>query len=316
MNHLTRIIYFGTAEFAVPALRALLERPESYEVAAVVSQPDRPAGRRGELKPSPVAALARSADLKLLQPEKLDQAAIDVLRDLSADLFIVAAYGQILPQTVLDLPPHGTLNLHGSLLPKYRGASPIQTAIRDGEPETGVTLMLMDRKMDHGPLLASAIETIRPDDDYLGLSERLADDAADLLIQNLPGYLAGELKPNEQDHEAATFTKILKKEDGRIDWTADSAVEVERRVRAYRPWPGTFFDWTDRKGQTLTVKLLRAELANAEDSSGKIGELRTGSRGSPLVTCADGRTLRLLEVQPAGKKPLAGPDFSRGFLKS
>jgi len=298
-----RIVYFGTADFAVPPLQALLNQPEAFEVVAVVSQPDRPAGRKGELKASPVAAAARESGLDLLQPAKLDEKAIWALQELKADLFVVAAYGLIMPKAVLDIPEGGALNLHGSLLPKYRGASPIQNAILEGESETGVTLMMMDEKMDHGAILDVARVEIMEADDYLSLTGKLSEAAAGLLVESLPKYRAGELEPQEQDHDAATYTKILKKENGRIDWTQDAA-RIERQMRAYRPWPGTF---TEGDLKVLDVEVMDAPLPEGVAS----GTITKTEDCEPLVAAAD-RWLKLLEVQPPGKKPMSGADWLRG----
>jgi methionyl-tRNA formyltransferase len=298
-----KIIYFGTADFAVPPLQALLNDQASFEVVAVVSQPDRPAGRKGELKASPVSAVARESGLDLFQPEKLDEKAIWTLQELEADVYVVAAYGLIMPHAVLDIPPGGALNLHGSLLPKYRGASPIQTAILEGETETGVTLMKMDAKMDHGAILDTVRVEIMETDDYLSLTGKLAEAAAGLLVEALPKYQDGELTAEEQDHDAATYTKILKKEDGRIDWN-QPATRIERQIRAYRPWPGTF--------TADHLKILAVEIKDAPLPEGIApGTITKTEDCEPLVACAD-RWLKLEEVQPPSKKPMTGADWLRG----
>jgi len=310
----SRIVYFGTADFAVPPLQSLLACPENFDVVAVVSQPDRPAGRHRERLPSPVSAMVQRSKLPLLQPESVDLPFLEALRGLRADLFVVAAYGRILPRQVLEMPKLGSVNLHGSLLPKYRGASPIQSAILDGETETGVTLILMDEKMDHGPILATAIETIREDDDYLSLAGRLSEAAAGLLTDSLTRLADGTLHTQEQDHSLATFTKMIRKEDGLIDWTTADAWEVERRMRAYRPWPGIHFDWTTRNGHTVRTRLLATEVVHANGQTP--GAVIETENGLPAVVVADDEAVLLVEVQPEGRRPMSGANFLRGYPPS
>ncbi|MEA3249403.1 MAG: methionyl-tRNA formyltransferase [Patescibacteria group bacterium] len=307
-----RLIYFGTSEFAVPALRALLDRPELFDVAAVVSQPDRPAGRKGEMKTSPVAGVARELGLTLLQPESLKKGgAVDELKELDADVFVVAAYGQIIPKVILDIPKRGALNLHGSLLPKHRGASPIQTAILEGDGATGVTLMVMDEKMDHGPLLSKLVVEIDPEDDYPSLLDKLADSAAQLIVEDLLKFIAGELEAHEQDHDSATYTKILKKKDGLIDWTAEGAESMERRVRAFTPWPGTCTTLARKDGE-LRLKILWAEAVSKPEQGMKPGQIAVSKDGFPIIAAERG-ALKLLEVQPDGRRPMSGDAFLRGY---
>jgi methionyl-tRNA formyltransferase len=296
----TRVVFMGTPEFAVPSLRALLQHTR---VVGVVTQPDRPAGRGQKLVESPVKQAAREAGVPVIQPQKLSEpAAFAQLAAWQPDLIVVAAFGQILKPAVLDLPPLGCLNVHASLLPRWRGAAPVAAAIAAGDSETGVTLMRMDPGLDTGPLLAKSIEPIRPDDTTGTLTARLAQRGADLLLAALPAYLAGALEPQPQDNALATYAPQLKKEDGRLDFTR-SAVELERRVRALTPWPGAFALW---QGQPL--KVLRAALA--EGVSGQPGEVLPHAEGV-AVACGHG-ALRLLEVQPAGKRAMPASDFARG----
>lgn len=296
----TRVVFMGTPEFAVPSLRALLQHAH---VVGVVTQPDRPAGRGQKLSESPVKQTAQAAGVPLIQPQTLhDPAALAQLAAWQPDLIVVAAFGQILKPAVLELPPFGCLNVHASLLPRWRGAAPVAAAIAAGDSETGVTLMRMDAGLDTGPLLAKSSEPIRPDDTTATLTARLAQRGADLLIENLAAYLAGALTPQLQDNTLATYAPQLRKEDGHLDFTR-SAVELERRVRALTPWPGAFALW---KGQP--VKVLRAALA--EGVSGKPGEVLPHTEGV-AVACAEG-ALRLLEIQPAGKRAMPAGDFARG----
>ncbi len=261
-----RIVFFGTSSFAVPILEALLK---NYEVAAVVTQPDAPVGRKKILTPPPVKEFletrlpnppqpplrkggntpllppleggGKRGGIEILQPTKLSPI-LPRLKELAPDLMVVAAYGKIIPQSIIDLPQFGCLNVHPSLLPKYRGPSPIQYTILNGDTETGVTLMKIDREIDHGPILGRFnllwrlnLQKLRAQE----LEEKLAQLGAELLINTLPKYLAGEIKPQEQDHAKATFTKLLTKEDGHIDWNK-SAEYIERMVRAFDPWPGSW----------------------------------------------------------------------------
>lgn len=307
-----RIVYFGTSEFAVPPLRALIEAPELFEVAAAVSQPDRPAGRKGELRPSPVSRFARERGLALFQPPSLKNGgAADRLKELDADVFVVAAYGQMIPREVLDIPRLGAVNLHGSLLPKFRGASPIQNAILEGEGATGVTLMLMDEKMDHGPMLSKLVVEIDPEDDYPSLLDKLAEAAAQLIVEDLPKFVDGKLEPESQDHDNATYTKILKKHDGELRWDAEGAERIERKIRAYTPWPGTTATFR-HKDSDLRVKILWAEAVAKPTRDMEPGEIAVSDDGFPVVGAERG-ALKLLEVQPVGKRPMSGDAFLRGY---
>ncbi len=308
-----RIVYFGTAAFAVPPLKALLG-DSRFEVAAVVSQPDKPTGRDGAVSSSPVAKVAREAGVTLLQPAKMKtDETREMLAALNADLFVVAAYGRIIPKALLDLPRHGCLNLHGSLLPKYRGASPIQAAIAAGDAETGVTLMRMDEEVDHGPTYAMARVTIEPTDTYATLEAKLADVGADLLLAEIDAVVAGTREANEQNHSEASFTGIIDRRDGFVGWTADSASAIECRRRAFTPWPGLYAVWK-RKGVALRIKLLDlATLPDASVPTGTVpGTVFKTADGFPAVAAASG-ALKLRTVQPEGKKPMEGKLLLNGY---
>lgn len=306
-----RIVYFGTANFAVPPLKALLSARNAATVVAVVTQPDKPAGRSGEVTASPVARVAREAGVTLLQPAKIKVDAVrDELAALNADLFVVAAYGKIIPMDILALPRLGCINLHGSLLPKYRGASPIQAAIAAGEPGTGVALMFMDEQVDHGPVLATVAVPIDPQDTYASLEAKMADAAAELLVSHLDDLAAGNLEPREQDHDAATFTSIIGREDGFVRWADVDAPAVERLRRAFDPWPGIYATWT-RSGKPMRIKLL--DVCASEGRPGAApGTVWTNDAGEPVVAAKDGG-VRLLMVQPEGKKPMTGVAFLNGY---
>ncbi|MEK9152932.1 MAG: methionyl-tRNA formyltransferase [Patescibacteria group bacterium] len=307
---MTTVLFFGTSQFAVPALDALAASP-SFRVIGAVTQPDKPVGRKGEIRRTPVAEAAVHLQLPLHQFATLkDPATSDAIRALNPDLFVVAAYGKIIPSSLLTIPRLGALNLHGSLLPKYRGASPIQAAILAGESKTGVTLMLMDAQMDHGPALAAAEAKIGSEDTHASMELKLGAVAAELLIASLPAFVRGELAPKEQDHDKATPTKVLGREDGLVRWSVEDAAAVERKIRAYDPWPGAYAVW--RHGdRELRLKLLKISVTKnpAELPAGKVGRL---DDGFPIVGCAKG-AVRLETVQLEGKKPTIGKSFFDGY---
>ncbi|MDD5368254.1 MAG: methionyl-tRNA formyltransferase, partial [Anaerolineaceae bacterium] len=235
-----RIVFMGTPEFSLPSLRTLTAR---YDLIGVVTQPDRPAGRGKHLKPPPVKQLANQLGLPVIQPRRLhDPETMAQLIAWSPDLLVVVAFGQILRPNVLDLPPHGCINVHASLLPRWRGAAPIQAALLAGDPVTGVTIMRMDAGIDTGDILTQRVAPILPEDSAGSLSERLSILGAQLLVETLPGYLEGSIHPRTQDSARATLARLLKKEDGQLDFTQPVA-SLSRRVRALSPWPGAYTWW-------------------------------------------------------------------------
>lgn len=295
-----RTVFMGSPEFASVIFNALVGK---VNLVGVVTQPDRPAGRGKVLTPPPVKYLALEAGIPLIQPERLRNP--DALAQLEAwnpELIIVAAFGQILRQNVLDLPKFGCINVHASLLPRWRGAAPIQAALLHGDAETGVTIMRMDAGVDTGPVFVQRRISILDEDDAVSLSSRLAQTGAELLVEALPDILSRKLLPVPQDHELATYAPMLNKEEGQLDFN-QPADHLARKVRAFSPWPGTFFLW---EGQMLKVN-------KASSVEGK--KLSPGQRGVvdgfPMVGTSDG-TLLLLEVQPAGKKPMPGNIFLNG----
>ena len=294
-----RIVFMGTAELACPCLEAVAKLPQ-HEVAAVVTQPDRPKGR--DLRPasSPVKVVAQRLDLPIHQPEKIrEPAAVDSLRAANPDLIIIVAYGQILPKAVLEIPPLGCVNVHASLLPRWRGAAPIQYAILHGDRVTGVTTMYINERMDAGDIILQRAEPIGPDDTSATLHDRLAGLGAGLLVETIELIAHGSAPRRPQDETAATYAKKLTKEDGRVDWTK-SATEIERQIRAFDPWPGAYTSL----GETM-IKLWKAEVVETGDGApGTVlaaGIVGTGTGG-----------LRLLEVQPAGGKRMDFDAFLRG----
>lgn len=308
-----RIVFMGTPEFAVPSLAALLNA--GYDVVGVLTKEDQPAGRGQQIEPSPINRLAVARGVPVQQPHTLRSAAAQAaLAALAPDLIVVAAYGLILPQAVLDLPRHGCVNVHGSLLPRQRGAAPIAAAILAGDAEAGITLMLMDAGVDTGPMLASAALPIAPDDTTGSLTVKLADLGADLLVRMLPGWLNGDLAPRPQPEAGATYAPRIDKEAGQIDWTEPAAL-IERRVRAYQPWPSAYTTWN---GQRL--KVLRARVADGDPArgSGEPGTVIAGAGDAAGVMTGAG-VLWLEEVQLAGKRALRLPAFlqgARGFVGS
>jgi methionyl-tRNA formyltransferase len=290
----------GSPDFAVPSLEALAA---VYPLAGVVTQPDRPAGRGGSLHPPAVKQAAGRLGLPVIQPEKLRQPeALEQLSRWAPDVIVVAAFGQILRPNVLDLPAFGCVNVHGSLLPRWRGAAPLQAAILAGDAQTGITIMKMDPGVDTGPILSQKAIPIAADETGGSLFGKMAQLGADLLLNTLPRYLAGELVPRPQPEEGATYAPMLKKKDGLLD-LAHPAVELERRVRAMHPWPGAYFDW-----QGQPVKVLRASVGG--QSSPGAGR-RLVVNGQPALATGEGLLL-LDEVQPAGKKPMPGKAFLAG----
>lgn len=308
------IIYFGAGAFAVAPLRALASNPD-IKLLAVVTRPDRPVGREKKLVGTPVAVTARELVLTLIQPESFKDGSVETtLSALNADVFIVASYGKIVPQSILDLPRLGCLNLHGSILPAYRGASPIQSAIAAGEVETGVSLMKMDAEVDHGPVYATATTPIEKNDTHDSLELKLGDVAADLLMMSLPMIANGSMAPIEQDHSAATFTKIIEKEDGLVRWAEEPATQIERKLRAYTPWPGIYTILTKGEtGKESTMRLKLLEVAIDHNSPADIapGTHYIASNGYPAIR-AHQAGLILTKVQPEGKPPMDGKAFLNG----
>ncbi len=301
-----RIVFMGTAELSCASLEKL-SGDNQFQVVAVVTQPDKPKGRDLKLTPSPVKVLAEKLNLPVLQPLKArDEKFIAELRGLKPDLMVVVAYGQILPQSLLDVPAHGCLNVHTSLLPKYRGAAPIQWAIADGNAETGVTIMQMDAGLDTGPVLSVRRTPILPTDDSQVLHDRLAQLGAELLIETIPAYVAGTIRAQPQPAEGSTYAAKIKKEDGKIDWS-QPAEKIWNRLRAFSPWPGGFtFLQAEPKPQLL--KIWKAEPV---EKSGGAGEVLSADKTGIIVGCGQ-NALRILELQREGGKRLTAEQFLAG----
>lgn len=300
------MVFMGTAELAATVLSAVAARPAG-PLVAVVSQPDRPRGRDLMMQPTPVKVEAHRLGLPVLQPEKArDPAFIEQLRQIEPDLILVAAYGQILPKILLDLPRRGCLNVHTSLLPRFRGAAPIQWALANGETETGVTIMRMDIGLDTGPILAAQATKIQDDDTGQTLHDRLARIGGELLVETIPGYLAGAIVPRAQEDAYATVARKITKEDGRIDWTRPSEV-LWRRLRAFTPWPGAF-TFLPAEPKPRMIKVLSAEPVNR---TGLPGEVLQADKGGIVVGCGLG-ALRIRELLPEGGRRLTAGEFLAG----
>ena len=297
-----KVVFMGTPSFAVPSLEAMAKH---HEVLAVVTQPDRPAKRGRKPTPSAVKQAALALGLPLLQPESLrHEEAVGQLRELQPVVMVVAAYGQILRPQVLSIPPAGVINVHPSLLPKYRGASPIVGALLAGEDETGVTVMLMDEGMDTGPILMQRTVEISTEDTSGSLEERLAQLGAELLVETLPGWVGGRVEAKPQDDAKATYTRPIAKDDLLIDW-AIPAIDIWRSVRAYSPSPGARTSW---KGDQL--KVLRARPLFDWTRQGTPGQVLQESSAAAVIS-GEGALL-LEEVQLAGKRVMGIEDFLRG----
>jgi len=314
-----RIIYMGTPRFAVPALESLVANrapgallPEGYELATVITRPDKPVGRGKEIVFSPVKQAALALGIPVWQPGSLKRAEnIEALAAYHADLFIVAAFGQILPQAVLDLPRYGTLNVHASLLPRYRGVSPISEAILQGEREAGVTIMLIDAGVDTGPMLLKRSLPVAPDDTTGSLTEKLARLGAEALLEALPLWIAGRLTPQPQDEQQASHTRMVQKEHGLIDWSLPAEM-LARRVRAYLPWPDAYTCWRGKLLKILAAHALPHAQEEQRERPGTVTQRREDGQTLLLVATGDGM-LAIERLQLEGRKAVSSEEFLRGY---
>lgn len=300
------VIFCGTPKFAVPALRALVDN--GFNVRLVVSQPDRAAGRGLATVPTPVKQFAVEHGIPVTQPEKIKNNAEfrTQLESMSPQAIVVVAYGRLIPQWMLDLPPLGNINVHASLLPKYRGAAPIQWAIASGETITGVTTMRLDAGLDTGDMLLKAEIGILPEDTQETLAPKLSERGGPLLVETLRGLQSGNITPTPQNHHEASLAPILTKEDGRIDWKR-TATETWNRLRGFMPWPGAF---TTLRGKTLSIW-------KASPAAAGTGPLASGQihvQGEHLyIGCGQSTVLEVFELQPEGKKRMSARDFVHGY---
>jgi methionyl-tRNA formyltransferase len=301
---LVKLIFMGSGRFAVPSLEALID--SRHDVLALFTQPDKPAGRGHTLTMPPTKPLAMEHSIPVHQPPKIRAPeCVEAIQKIAADCIVVVAYGQIIPKSILDIPQKGIINVHGSLLPAYRGAAPIQWSIARGETETGVTTMLMDEGMDTGPSLLKRTMPIDPEDTGESLSEKMALIGAELLLETLEGWESGTITPQPQDDSLATKAPLIKKEHARIDWSLE-AHEIECRVRAFIPWPVAYAEL-----EGASVKVHKAKV-DASSSSGSPGETLTVGTDGIVVACGASTSLRLVEVQAQGKNKMAADAFARG----
>ncbi len=306
-TNLMKIIFFGTSSVALPILNKL---NVAHEVLAVVTSPDAPVGRKQILTPSPVAEFAEKLSIKTFKPEKVkgNEEILKELQNLSADIFIVVSYGKILPKEILELPPLKTLNVHFSLLPKYRGAAPIQAAIKNGDEVSGTTIFILDELLDHGPIIAQKEIAIGKDDTTPVLMEKMAEMSSELLLATLPKYQKGEITPKEQDHEKATKAPMINKTDGLLDFTSTAKI-CYNIYRSLQPWPGVY---TYFQGKIL--KIIECRRLVPSPSEGRVRErLQTGMvLPGGVIACGENTYLELLQVQLEGGKVLNIKDFING----
>lgn len=298
-----KIVFMGTPDFGANVLQKLVAK--KYDVALVVSQPDRPVGKKKVLLPTPVKQVAMAHGISVFQPEKIKDDHQPII-DIHPDLIITAAYGQIIPKSLIDAPRLGCLNVHASLLPKYRGGAPIHQAVIDGESETGVTLMYMDVKMDTGDMIAQARTPIAMTDDVGMLFERLSELGATLLTNTLPLIEAGTNERIAQHHNQATYAYNIKREDERIDWTRDAS-DIYNQIRGLNPWPTAY---TTIDG--VNVKVFKSELMNHQPLGQEVGTITEVSSAGVMVVCGDQEVLRLLEIQISGKKRMELKELLNG----
>ena len=300
-----KAVFLGTGEFAVPSLEALAEA--GHEISLVVSQPDRPQGRGLSLRETPVKRAALARGLPVFQPEKLRLEPERVINE-RADVLVVVAYGQILRENILQCAPRGAVNVHASLLPRYRGAAPIQWALASGETRTGITTMQLDRGMDTGPILLQERVDIAPDETAEHLEPRLATLGAALLLRTLKGLESGEVKPLPQEHARATLAPIIRKSDGDVDFNR-SAADIVNRIRGFAPWPGVRFS---HAGKMVRISAASVAPPAGVEGPGKPGEILAIARPALDVRCADGSVLRLQRVQPESRGVMNASDFANG----
>lgn len=313
-----KTVFMGTPDFAVPVLEALI-KSDFIEVVAVIANPDRPVGRKQTMTPPPIKILAEKYGIPVLQPDRIKKPEwVEKIKELNPELIIVAAFGQIIPKEILDIPKYKTLNIHGSLLPQLRGPSPIPYAILEGHQKTGNTIMLVDEQMDHGAILAQEELEIAEKETAETLFEKMAKIGAILLMETLPLWIEGKIIPQEQDHKKATYCKIIIKEDGKIDWS-DTAENIERKIRAFTPWPGTFCFFQDQNGDQKRLKIIEADVMEVEPPLSpevqppKIYPGLLFIEDNSLLIQTGKDCLKLIKVRPEGKNQLSAEEFINGY---
>lgn len=310
MKKVIKTVFVGTSDFGIPALQSLVDS-EDFEIVLAISQPDKKIGRKQILSPTPIKNEASKYNLSIFQPEKIKEIA-EELKKISPDLIIVAAYGQIIPEEILNTPKYGCVNIHGSLLPKYRGASCVQAAIINGDQEAGITIMKMDKGLDTGPIISQKSIVVEKDDTYETLFDKLSNLGGEILLPVLKDYIEEKLPPRQQDNGQASYIGTLKKQDGLIDWQK-SAVEIERFARAMTPWPSAFtYISLDNKKKLL--KIITVEPETADTNKYKVGEMFTYN-GKLAVQCGqDALFIKRLQIE--GKKVIEAEEFIKGYKNS
>ncbi len=302
-----QIVFFGSPQAAVYSLESLLE--SGHDIELVITQPDRPSGRGRKDTPPAAKVYAQENGIPVIQPRKIrkDEDAFNRINEISPGLNVVVAYGQIIPSHIIYLPPHNTVNVHFSLLPKYRGAAPVQWALRQGETKTGITIFELDEKMDEGPILAQKTVSIHPGENAGALSERLARLGAGFLSETIARI--HEITPRPQNHAEATYAPLIKKQDGHIDWS-QSAIDIDRLVRAFNPWPSTFSFLHEKRIKILKgIPLEKSDFGTAAQAAGTI--LAMSTEGA-FIACGDGTLYRIEKIQPENKKPMDAYAYSLG----
>jgi len=299
-----KIVFFGSPAIALVSLKRIIE--EGHRIELVISQPDKPTGRGKKLIPTPLKRFAQDLNIPVYQPVKIrkDQIALEKIKKINPDLNVVVAYGQIIPSSIIFLPKYNSINVHFSLLPKYRGASPIQWALLNGERKTGVTIFELNERMDEGDILAKEEVDIHPEEGASELEARLAQKGAELLVKTIAKI--GKIKPQKQDHSQATYAPRIKKEDGRIKWEKN-AIFIERLVKAYTPWPSAYTFLADRR-----IKILKGKKEAFKGQSSSPGEILEVKKKGIEVCCGDASVFLIENLQPENKKPMSAYSFSLG----
>ena len=301
-----RIIFFGTANVALPILEALRKQ---HEILAVITSPDAEVGRKKQMQESPVSSLAKDLKLNLLKPEKVknNPEFLSQLKSLNGDIFVVVAYGKILPLEIINMPKFKTINVHFSPLPRYRGPSPIQAALRNGDAQSGTSIFVLDELVDNGPLIAQEIANIDPSDNYFTLSDKLARVSANVINETIEGYISGKITPLPQDETVATYTKIIIKEDGKVDWSK-TASEIYNQFRAFFIWPGIWTTWNGKNIKITDCKTTELQISNTTDAYG-CGKVLAGG----IVVCGQNTYLQIKTLQLEGKNETDINSFLNGY---
>ncbi len=299
----------GNSEFAKDILDSIVR--EKYQVLAIITQPDKKVGRKQEIKIGPVKEFSDRQKIPVLEPKKLDEEMIEMVRNLDPNLIIVTAYGKIIPKEILEIPKYKSINVHPSMLPEFRGPSPIQNAILSGKKEIGITIMLMDEKMDHGDILTQTKIKIYPDENTETLSKRIVELSANLLLETIANWIDGKIKPQKQDDSKATYCQLIEREDGHIFWN-EGATEIYNKFRAFTPWPGIFTVW-EKDGNIIRLKLAKIKTQEKEpEEKREIGEVFSLDTKEIGVKTAKG-VIVLEEVQLGGKNPVKIKEFQNGY---